>query len=471
MVTKVQNEHKSPPKPFDEESGNSQRRRRAAPPWSFATAHTLYTILLLAILIFAATMGWIKSAFAIALGLLAGVISVFLSRKHEADVTRLTRQAGRLARDQERERARAQAPLRSKIIQGFVDPLMMIDANRTIVEANVAAKNLFGASIIGKDLFLVMRVPAALEAIRETMASGQPAEREFQYDKAVGRHFTLRAAMVVNELATLENDNGGETPFYVVLVFSDVTKVKLAEKMRADFVANASHELRTPLTSLIGFIETLQGPAKNDVEASQRFLSIMASEAQRMARVIDDLLSLSRIELDKHVSPTGVVKIGDLVNGVGRTLAVALEEDKRAYQVFVSDDLPAARGDRDQLIQVLQNLVSNAIKYGRSGTPISVRAHVLNANEMKIEVADEGDGIPAEHIPRLTERFYRIDTARSRQMGGTGLGLAIVKHIIERHRGRLQIESTPGKGTTISFTLPIAVEPAAAVPKTGAGVS
>jgi two-component system phosphate regulon sensor histidine kinase PhoR len=229
--------------------------------------------------------------------------------------------------------------------------------------------------------------------------------------------------------------------------------------MRVDFVANASHELRTPLATLSGFIETLQGPAAEDEPARERFLDIMALEAGRMSRLIDDLLSLSRIELDKHVRPVTQLDLAGVVADVRKTLAMRLEADERQLVVGDMAGLPPVIGDRDQLLQVLHNLVSNALKYGRTGTPISIGAVAEPAAagtpaQVRLTVTDIGDGIGPEHLPRLTERFYRVDSQRSRKMGGTGLGLAIVKHIVERHRGRLDIASVQGEGTTVSFTLP-----------------
>jgi two-component system phosphate regulon sensor histidine kinase PhoR len=453
-VDKLQREKQD--RPFEESSlGKSGRRKTFV--WSFTTAQITSVALTYFALIGATLLDWISGVFAFALAVIVSVYSYILGRKYDRDVARLTRNAARIARDQERARAKTQAPLRSKIVQGFVDPLLMIDAKRKVVEANAAARDLFGATIIGKDLSFFIRTPNVLEAIKEAMNSGRPAECEFLFDKEVGHHFSMRAAMVANELAD-DEEAESDTPFYIVLAFSDITKVKLAERMRADFVANASHELRTPLTTLIGFIETLQGPAKTDTKAMERFLSIMDEEAGRMVRVIDDLLSLSRIELDKHVSPTESVDLSEIIKGIGHSLEMSLKEDNRIYKTDIAPDLPLARADRDQVIQVLQNLVSNAIKYGQSGTEITIRAKRTSPSEIKVEVADRGEGIPSEHIPRLTERFYRVDTARSRQMGGTGLGLAIVKHIIERHRGRLSIDSIQGKGTTISFTLPVSEE-------------
>jgi two-component system phosphate regulon sensor histidine kinase PhoR len=260
----------------------------------------------------------------------------------------------------------------------------------------------------------------------------------------------------------------------VLVLFDDITQARMTERMRVDFVANASHELRTPLATLSGFIETLQGPAAEDAPARRRFLEIMHHEAERMSRLIDDLLSLSRIEIDKHVRPSALLNLKGIAAEVGKTLAMRMESDQRRLEIHESPDLPLVIADRDQVLQVLHNLVSNALKYGRPGTPITVFVvpEPGLANQppsVRLSIVDIGEGIPAEHLPRLTERFYRVDSQRSRKMGGTGLGLAIVKHIVERHRGRLEIESRPGEGTRVSVLLPQA--PALAGPRPGADVT
>jgi two-component system, OmpR family, phosphate regulon sensor histidine kinase PhoR len=241
-------------------------------------------------------------------------------------------------------------------------------------------------------------------------------------------------------------------------VLRDVTQRHRVEQMRVDFVANASHELRTPLASLLGFVETLQGPARNDAAAREKFLDIMRSQANRMSRLIDDLLSLSRIELNAHVQPDKPVELAHVVGHVADTLGplahdrgVALSIDKRVPQLEV-------RGERDELIRVFENLVENAIKYGASGGKVEVTLDSVpkpqgKGREAVVTVRDYGPGIEAEHVPRLTERFYRVDAAKSREKGGTGLGLAIVKHIVARHRGRLGIESVPGEGTVFSVKI------------------
>jgi len=243
------------------------------------------------------------------------------------------------------------------------------------------------------------------------------------------------------------------------VVLSDRTRERAVERMRADFVANVSHELRTPLASLIGFIETLRGPAADDPPAQQRFLGIMGEQAARMNRLIDDLLSLSRIELIEHQVPSDTVGLHELVTRLVAGFEPRLKEQSVTLDLRLPSDLPTVIGDADQLIQVLQNLLDNAVKYGRKGG--TVRLDVAAASSGRpgvvMTVADQGSGIPREHLPRLTERFYRVDTSRSRAAGGTGLGLAIVKHIVNRHRGQLSIESEEGIGTTVSVWLPQAV--------------
>ncbi|MGI4799713.1 MAG: sensor histidine kinase, partial [Janthinobacterium lividum] len=244
-------------------------------------------------------------------------------------------------------------------------------------------------------------------------------------------------------------------------LLSDRTRERAVERMRADFVANASHELRTPLASLIGFIETLRGPAADDPDAQHRFLGIMAEQGQRMNRLIDDLLSLSRIELTEHVAPSGLVDLAALTETIGAGLAPLFTARDVTLDSRIEPRLPRIVGDRDQLGQVLQNLLENALKYGRDGGSIHVDARLVaraGIDGIAVGVRDEGDGISALHIPRLTERFYRVNTRRSRAVGGTGLGLAIVKHIVNRHRGHLRIESTEGEGTTVTVWVPAARE-------------
>jgi two-component system phosphate regulon sensor histidine kinase PhoR len=233
--------------------------------------------------------------------------------------------------------------------------------------------------------------------------------------------------------------------------------------MRVDFIANASHELRTPLAAVTGFIETLKGPARDDVEARDKFLDIMAVEAERMRRLIEDLLSLTRIELNEHVPPRGEVSVEDVVRQATAALTPLAKADGITIVVDVTEPLPPVTGERDELVQLFQNLIHNAIKYGRENGEVRVTLRQGAATgrrspetSIMAGVKDDGEGIPPEAIPRLTERFYRVDVKRSRERGGTGLGLAIVKHIVNRHNGRMQIESRPGEGSTFTIILPVA---------------
>jgi two-component system phosphate regulon sensor histidine kinase PhoR len=335
-------------------------------------------------------------------------------------------------------------------ISALADPALVVSDGWRVLAANEGALELFGRRIVGGDLRQTVRHPIVIDAVRVAGQGHSPCLREVTTLGAQDGAFRVR-------VVTLER--GPRLGERLLLTFTDITQARLTERMRADFVANASHELRTPLANISGFIETLLGPASEDEPARRRFLDIMAREAARMSRLIDDLLSLSRIELDKYVRPQTMLDLPPLLADVGKTLAVRLESDGRKLLLEVEPELPQVVADRDQILQVLHNLVSNALKYGHSGTPISIsavrEAGVRGEEMVRVAVRDEGDGIAPEHLPRLTERFYRIDTGRSRSMGGTGLGLAIVKHIVERHRGRLDISSRQGEGTTVSFLLPV----------------
>ncbi len=338
-------------------------------------------------------------------------------------------------------------------VDALGDPALIVGGDLRVIAANAGAQRLFGERVVADDLRLVVRHPAVLDAVRAATVAAAPIVREVTGLGSDNGAYRVRAAAIVA---------AGIPEVRLLVTFTDITQARLTERMRVDFIANASHELRTPVTTLLGFIETLQGPASDDEPARHRFLEIMNREAARMSRLIDDLLSLSRIELDKHVRPQTALDVAPLIADVGRTLAMRLDADQRRLAIRVAEGLPAVIADRDQVLQVLHNLVSNALKYGRSGTTITVDAERVEAAGTRTEpmvrvtIGDRGDGIAPEHLPRLTERFYRIDTSRSRSMGGTGLGLAIVKHIIERHRGSFDIVSKTGEGSAVSFTLPLA---------------
>lgn len=358
--------------------------------------------------------------------------------------------------------------LNAAVLAGLPDPLILVAENRRVLRLNPAAEALLGHDLAGRDLALGFRNPALLAAVDAVLEGGEQESVEFSIPGKVERAMAARV---------LRLPGAARERASVMIALYDLTGVKQSERMRADFVANVSHELRTPLTSLIGFIETLRGPAREDPEAQDRFLKIMEEQSQRMSRLVDDLLSLSRIELQEHTAPSSRSDISEILRSVASTLE--LEAARRGMRVEIqADDLPPVLGERDELTQVFQNLLDNAVKYGEDNTVIRVAARRLakgGAGErrlgragLKISVHNEGEGIEREHIPRLTERFYRVDSRRSRRLGGTGLGLAIVKHIVNRHRGVLEVESRPNEGATFSVYLPSAVEAPAALAKTQA---
>jgi two-component system phosphate regulon sensor histidine kinase PhoR len=336
------------------------------------------------------------------------------------------------------------------LFDALPDPLITLDAQSRLVYANAAARDLLegrngGGNLAGRDLSAVLRQPSILQAVTEVL-DGMPTRTvEFTFADRIDQSFEARVEPVRPGAA-------GEDGARALILMHDVSALRRAEQMRADFVANVSHELRTPLTSLVGFIETLRGPAKDDTEAQARFLDLMETQSTRMTRIVNDLLSLSRIEMNEHTPPDDAVDIRQTI----ATVADLLAPQSRARDVTIDlalDTLDApVVGQADELAQLFQNLIENAIKYGHTGSTVRVEAK-RQGDRASVSVIDQGEGIPQEHLARLTERFYRVDTARSRELGGTGLGLAIVKHIANRHRGELTIQSEPGKGSTFSVTL------------------
>lgn len=331
------------------------------------------------------------------------------------------------------------------IVDGLPDPLLGVDADRRIVRFNNAARALLGPIEPGRDLSGALRQPTLLDTV-DAALHGRSIEGPAEITIA-GPPERFFAAHVTR--LPRPTDDGSS----VLVVLHDMTALRRAERMRADFVANASHELRTPLATLYGFVETLQGPARDDAEARDRFLAIMAEQTGRMRRLVEDLLSLSRIEQREHEPPTGRVEIGPLLRSLVEMLDMKARPRDVALALDVAADLPPVPGDRDELAMAFQNLIDNAIKYTRPGTMVSIDTK-RTGEGVQLVVRDHGEGIAAEHLPRLTERFYRVDTARSRQMGGTGLGLAIVKHVLNRHRGWLTVESKVGDGSRFTVVLP-----------------
>jgi len=302
-------------------------------------------------------------------------------------------------------------------------------------------------TIFGHYLAAALRNPALLAAA-DAVLRDEPA-RVVEFALSVPVERVLRAHFARIEGPALDGAAA-------ILTLHDITALKRTEEMRADFVANAGHELKTPLSTLLGFIETLRGPARDDAAARERFLGIMHEQAGRMARLVDDLLSLSRIELNEHIAPTARIAIEPVIENVAAALELRAAQRGMHIDLNLPDDLPEVQGDHDELAQVFQNLLDNAVKYAGRDTTVTVTVGTGNgpaARMLWVAVADHGDGIPSEHLTRLTERFYRVDNARSRELGGTGLGLAIVKHVLNRHRGRLDIASTLGKGSTFTVWL------------------
>jgi two-component system phosphate regulon sensor histidine kinase PhoR len=341
------------------------------------------------------------------------------------------------------ERLAAEASEQPRIMDVLPDPVLLVAGDRRVTQANRSARDLAGIDLAGYDLATGLRNPELLAAVDAVLAGDSGQSVEISFPVPVERHFAVRVEPL-----------GALSPDAAVAIFHDLTALEQTERMRTDFVANVSHELKTPLTSLLGYIETLQGPAREDAEARARFLAIMDDQARRMARLVDDLLSLSRIEMDEHARPTDSVSVGALLNEATSLLERQAAKRKVTITVDVAEALPPLTADRDQLAEVFENLIGNAVRYGREGGEVRVVATPEPAGHITVSVEDDGEGIPAEHIPRLTERFYRVDAARSRERGGTGLGLAIVKHIVSRHRGRLAIESEPGRGSRFSVILP-----------------
>jgi two-component system phosphate regulon sensor histidine kinase PhoR len=330
----------------------------------------------------------------------------------------------------------------STVVERLPDPLIVLGGDRGVRLSNSAARAAFGA-----DMPAVLRHPELRAAIDRAFASGLTQSAEVTLPVPVARE--VHAAVVPMDPPIA---GGGRA----AVVLSDRSRERAIERMRADFIANASHELRTPLASLIGFIDTLRGPAADDPEAQRRFLGIMGEQAARMNRLIDDLLSLSRIELIEHQPPSDIVELGELIARLAAGFEPRLRERSVTLDIRMPKELPPVIGDADQLTQVLQNLLDNAVKYGREGGVVGLEVDVASSGRagVTVKIADQGIGIPREHLPRLTERFYRVNTGRSRATGGTGLGLAIVKHIVNRHRGQLSIESEEGIGTTVTVWLP-----------------
>ena len=346
---------------------------------------------------------------------------------------------------------------REILVDTLPDILIMMNDHKQIVRTNRAARAIFGQNLAQKPLRDVIENDYLIDAVNSVIHDLKGREVEFRIEEPVLRDF-----LAIIERFPVPSAGGIST----VITMNDITELKSVEQMRADFVANASHEIRTPLASIKGFIETLMGPAREDTAAREEFLPIMLEQADRMQQLINDLLSLSKIEMNANAVPTDPVDMVKVIRkAVDHFQRPAASKDMRLI-LDLHDNLPAVKGDGNELAQVLHNLVGNAIKYGSNNSDVTVRARMTSdlppdtkmrnhTRVVMVSVRDQGEGIPKQHLPRLMERFYRVDSARTREVGGTGLGLAIVKGIITRHRGAITVDSIMGEGSTFTIYLPI----------------
>lgn len=376
------------------------------------------------------------------IGLISFVVSVILLPRHDGE-------QAPLAAFERRSAATRTVSAMHLMAEALPDPVIVLNPAGQVLFCNAPARGLFASLREGSHISSVIRTPEFLDAVSAAPERGRAVTVTYAERVPVGRRMAATVAPL-----TRGSERGGN----ILILLRDLTEVERINQMRADFIANASHELRTPLASLRGFIETLQSSAKGDPGARERFLPIMAEQASRMTRLIDALLSLSRVEMNAHVPPSDLVDLNDVIDHTKDTLDPLAREMGFRFDVTRFTRQAIVRGDRDELLQVLQNLVQNAFKYGNKGGQVRIEAkHIPSlgrqAGRYAIAVVDSGPGIAPEHLPRLTERFYRVDVASSREKGGTGLGLAIVKHILNRHRGELAIASKPGKGSTFTVML------------------
>jgi len=382
-------------------------------------------------------LGW--ASFAVLLLVIAGLLRVE-RRAAEAEQRAAVPVAAAPA---EPDRAAEERAAIAAVLGALDAPALLLSASEAVLLQNRAAEAVFGPIPRNGDLAGRIRAPGILDMVREAFASGRPRETEHAERLPSETVHVVRIAPLA--------DRRGE-PLWL-LTFRDISQARRIERMRSDFVANASHELRTPLASLRGFIETLQGPAKNDLKAHERFLAIMHEQATRMSRLVDDLLSLSRLELRSNLAPDQTVDLVPLLGHVRDSLQPLAGDLGVEVALHLPDRPVTVNGDRDELVQVFENLIENACKYGQEGKRVDVVLTGGGEAPVELSVTDYGPGIPPEHVPRITERFYRVNVEASRSRKGTGLGLAIVKHILTRHKARLVVKSELGKGTvfTVKF--------------------
>ena len=374
-------------------------------------------------------------------------------------VAELSEALGRLQRIWEIKKQQMERVIteREILVDTLPDILIMINDEKQIVRPNRAARAIFGQNLANRHLKDIIANSSLIDAVSSVIEDLRGREVEFRIEEPVLRDF-----LAVIERFPIPSAGG----MSIVITMNDITELKSVEQMRADFVANASHEIRTPLTTIIGAIETLQGVGKDDPAALDIFLPLMAQQAERMRRLIQDLLSLSKIEMNAHSVPMEAVDMLHIIREEAKHFDVQAREKTMSLLLDLPETLPLVKGDTNELSQVIYNLVSNALKYGSADTDVTVVARVTTelprdqnmrnySRVLAVSVKDQGEGIAKEHLARLTERFYRVDTARTRTIGGTGLGLAIVKGIVTRHRGAITIDSIVGKGSSFNIFLPL----------------
>jgi two-component system phosphate regulon sensor histidine kinase PhoR len=340
----------------------------------------------------------------------------------------------------------------AQLLAALPDPCLITNAKGIVLMHNEKVKAVLPGLRSGDPFTFVLRAPEVVRAFRSVAGGGSAEIVAHEERVPVERSFSVHMTPL-----RIDPDTAAGEPDHIVVTLQETTERAALERMRMDFVANASHELRTPLASLAGFIETLQGPARNDAQARERFLAIMRDQAGRMSRLIDDLLSLSRIEMNSHLRPETIVDLRPILARTADALAPVARENGVIVALEMPEDPLEVRGDADDLVRMFENLIENGIKYGAEGKTVDAKlSRDPDTGAALISVRDRGPGIREGDIPRLTERFYRVDTDASRKKGGTGLGLAIVKHIVIRHGGRLTIDSKLGEGATFQVRLPAA---------------
>ncbi|MGE0232114.1 MAG: ATP-binding protein [Flavobacteriaceae bacterium] len=415
-------------------------------PFSRSPRRRLALALLVALAICMLAIGWggIGPVPAL-LGLCVMAAALVYAARPQGNARRDTASAGTLMQRVERD------VVIVGLLGAFPEPVILLDGYANVHTINPAASRIFSGLEKGRPITPYMRAPELGEALDRVTGGGGSETVAFTERFPVERWLEVT-------VSPLGARGAAGRPEMVMLAIRDLTPAQRLERMRADFVANASHELRTPLASLTGFIETLQGPARDDPKARDKFLATMAEQARRMARLIDDLLSLSRIELKAHVQPETEIDLVPVVRHVVDALQPIAAANGVEIRASLASEPLHMLADRDEITQVFQNIVENAVKYGREGRYVDVSLTAGGSPkrpEAIVTVRDYGPGISAEHLPRLTERFYRVDVAQSRETGGTGLGLAIVKHILNRHRCTLKVDSREGEGATFSIRLPL----------------